>query len=61
MPHNKPDSPNNDSDGNTNLDRFQQRTYRDAWDAYRRAGLPFGDSDVAMLIWFTYQQHTRVN
>ena len=61
MSSKKPEHPNRDSDGPANLDRFQQRTYRDAWNAYRGAGVPFGESDIAMLIWFTYQQDTRSN
>lgn len=61
MPNQKPAAPNDDSDGYTNLHRFQQQTYRDAWSAYRIAGLPFGNSDIGMLIWFTYQQETRSN
>lgn len=61
MPDKKPESPNGDPDGATNLDRLQKRTYRDAWEAYTRAGIPFGDSDIAMLIWFTYRQATRAN
>jgi hypothetical protein len=32
------------------------RLYRQAWDAYRTAGCPFGETDEAMLVWYTFQQ-----
>lgn len=61
MSDRKTPAPNDDSYGSGNLERFQHRTYRDAWSAYRTADLPFGNSDIGMLIWFTYQQATRLN
>jgi hypothetical protein len=35
--------------------------YKRAWDAYVEAGCPFGESDHAMLLWFTFHQHTSEN
>ena len=35
--------------------------YYASWKAYRAAGQPFGNSDVAMLIWFTFDVQTRRN
>ena len=37
------------------------KLYRKAWEAYREAGCPFGENDEALLIWFTFDQATRVN
>lgn len=31
------------------------RLYCQAWDAYREAGTPFGSSDDAMIIWYTFR------
>jgi hypothetical protein len=31
------------------------RLYFHAWDAYREAGMPFGSSDDAMIIWYTFR------
>lgn len=31
------------------------RLYCQAWDAYREAGMPFGSSDEAMIIWYTFR------
>lgn len=28
--------------------------YCQAWDAYRQAGMPFGSSDDAMIVWYTF-------
>ena len=41
--------------------RYGLNLYRTAWEAYRKAGCPFGEHDEAMLIWFTFDQHTREN
>lgn len=30
------------------------RLYCQAWDAYREAGMPFGSSDDAMIVWYTF-------
>jgi hypothetical protein len=30
--------------------------YRQAWDAYREAGCPYGESDEAMLVWYSFQE-----
>lgn len=31
------------------------RLYCQAWEAYREAGMPFGSSDDAMIIWYTFR------
>jgi hypothetical protein len=31
------------------------RLYRQAWDAYRAAGCPYGRTDEAMLVWYSFQ------
>ncbi len=31
------------------------RIYCSAWDEYRQAGMPFGSSDEAMIVWYTFQ------
>ena len=41
--------------------RYAFNLYRTTWEAYREAGCPFGERDEAMLIWFTFDQHTRGN
>lgn len=30
------------------------RLYCQAWDAYREVGMPFGSSDNAMIVWYTF-------
>jgi hypothetical protein len=40
---------------------YVELLYADAWHAYRDAGVPFGRSDVGMMLWFNYDQHTRRN
>jgi len=35
------------------------RLYRQAWDEYRAAGCPFGETDDAMLVWYSFQRGER--
>ncbi|MFO8233335.1 MAG: hypothetical protein R6U20_11780 [Longimonas sp.] len=37
------------------------RLYCQAWDAYREAGMPFGSSDNAMIIWYTFRTDEDVD
>ncbi len=37
------------------------RLYCQAWDAYREAGMPFGSSDDAMIIWYTFRTDEDVD
>lgn len=30
------------------------RLYCQVWDEYRQAGMPFGSSDDAMIVWYTF-------
>lgn len=30
------------------------RIYCQVWEAYRQAGMPFGASDDAMIVWYTF-------
>ena len=41
------------------LRRTGLRLYRQAWDAYRKAGCPYGETDEAMLVWYSFQEETR--
>ncbi|WP_022836237.1 hypothetical protein [Salisaeta longa] len=36
------------------LQRYARKVYSDAWDAYTAAGCPFGPTDKAMLVWYTF-------
>ncbi len=36
------------------------RIYRQAWDAYREAGCPYGASDEAMLVWYSFQDDDSI-
>jgi len=29
--------------------------YREAWDAYKEANCPYGESDEAMLVWYSFR------
>jgi hypothetical protein len=41
--------------------RFIERTFREAWDEYDRAGRPFGDTDAALAIWVEFGREARRN
>ncbi len=36
------------------LHTYGRRLYCEAWTAYAEAGCPFGETDEAMLVWFTF-------
>ena len=36
------------------------RIYRQAWDAYREAGCPYGATDEAMLVWYSFQDDDSI-
>ncbi len=38
------------------LHGYARRLYADAWEAYAEAGCPLGETDEALLVWFTFQQ-----
>jgi hypothetical protein len=38
------------------LNRFGMNLYRQARSAYEEAGAPWGLSDAALVIWYTFQQ-----
>jgi hypothetical protein len=52
--------PFGDQDGSIDLSPiFQQcaRTlYRQAWEEYRAVGAPYGETDKAMLVWYSFQK-----
>jgi hypothetical protein len=50
-----PHSPSS-SELSPELRRTALRLYRQAWDAYCKAGCPYGETDEAMLVWYSFQQ-----
>lgn len=40
------------------LQAYGDRLYLEAWAAYLKAGCPLGDSDLAMLVWYTFEEPT---
>ena len=42
-----------------NLRRAGRYAYRRGWEEYREAGCPFGPTDQAMLIWFSFSNETE--
>lgn len=60
MPEDRSKRVHNDA-ASSALRYYSRKVYDDAWSRYRTAGAPFGDSDVGMLIWFVYDQGTRMN
>lgn len=51
----------NDQDIPPELMPFALRQYRSAWDLYQKAGCPFGETDMGMLLWFTFDRQTQKN
>lgn len=43
------------------LRRYAELLYTRAWEAYSKAGMPFGTSDAGMVLWYNYDQQTRRN
>ncbi len=41
------------------LRRIGLRVYRQGWNAYDRAGCPFGVQDKAMMIWYSFNSRTN--
>ena len=35
------------------------KIYREAWDAYKKAGCPYGESDEAMLVWYSFREDSK--
>jgi hypothetical protein len=58
LPHRDADA---DADLPPELRHYVIKLYREAWTAYIIAGCPFGHSDDSMLIWFEFNQQTRMN
>ena len=43
------------------VDPSMVHLYCEMWKEYRAAGSPFGACDLGMLIWFEFEQQTRLN
>lgn len=43
------------------LRQYIEKLYQKGWDAYAKAGYPFGKSDIAMLVWYEFNQSTQSN
>jgi hypothetical protein len=39
------------------LERCALNLYRQAWRAYRTVDCPYGETDEAMLVWYTFQDN----
>jgi len=35
---------------------YALKIYREAWDAYNAAGCPYGETDEAMLVWYSFRE-----
>ena len=47
-------APDTDTDDLSPLmQRYAFRLYEEAWEDYRAAGCPYGESDDAMLVWYS--------
>jgi len=38
------------------LQQCARTLYRQAWDKYRAVGAPYGETDEAMLVWYSFQK-----
>ena len=53
---NSPNAP--DSTGlSSALEQCARNLYRQAWSAYRTVGCPYGETDEAMLVWYSFQHN----
>lgn len=41
------------------LEQCAMNIYRQAWRDYRTVDCPYGETDEAMLVWYTFQNHTE--
>lgn len=37
---------------------YALKIYREAWDAYKDAHCPYGETDEAMLVWYSFRTST---
>lgn len=37
------------------MQQYAMKLYREAWDAYKEANCPYGESDEAMLVWYSFR------
>ncbi|PEN13724.1 hypothetical protein CRI94_06515 [Longibacter salinarum] len=35
---------------------YAMKIYREAWDAYKGANCPYGETDEAMLVWYSFRR-----
>jgi hypothetical protein len=35
---------------------YALKIYREAWDAYKNVGCPYGKTDEAMLVWYSFRK-----
>ncbi len=49
-----------DEDLPPDLRRAGRYAYRRGWEEYREADCPFGPTDQAMLIWFSFSNETEI-
>jgi hypothetical protein len=49
-----PDSPDSTSLSSA-MEQCARTLYRQAWEAYRTVGCPYGETDEAMLVWYSFQ------
>jgi len=54
LPFGSEDAPANLSPA---LEQCAMNLYRQAWSAYRTVDCPYGETDKAMLVWYTFQDH----
>ena len=49
-------NPSNASNLSPALQQYAMNLYRRAWTDYREVGCPYGETDKAMLVWYTFQK-----
>jgi len=47
------------SDLSTTMKECAMDLYRQAWADYRQVGCPYGETDEAMLVWFSFQNESE--
>lgn len=47
--------PSHDEKLSPEMQQYAMKLYREAWDAYQKANCPYGESDEAMLVWYSFR------
>ena len=50
--------PSDDEKLSPEMREYALKIYREAWEAYKDANCPYGETDEAMLVWYSFRTST---